>query len=230
MKIIKSLFLAVAVFQAFGLTAQTNIGLRAGINLAKVSESPAFEIPDIELQSITGLNFAAFAEFGLTDRFALQPEVNFLQKGVEMKAKAIENQPDFKLKMVVNYLEVPVLGKFLFGSDKLKGFVLAGPSIGYALGGKTTLTSDGMTEKEKIEFDKDYDADGVKDQRWDFSAVLGAGGALGAGPGNVILDFRYGLDFTDFSKFKNSAPAGYEKSYNRGLGISLGYQIPIVKA
>ena len=71
--------------------------------------------------------------------------------------------------------------------------------------------------------------DGVKDQRWDLSGVAGLGGMLSLGSGDLLLDFRYALDFTDFVKFKDAEPTGHKKSYNRGLGISLGYQVPLGK-
>lgn len=194
--------------------------------MATITEIQEELDPDFDLKSITGLNLALFAEFGLTDGFAIQPEINFIQKGSTVEASFTGNA-DVKIEARINYLEVPVLAKFRFGSDKLDIQVFAGPSIGYALSGRAKTTLAGVKASEKIEFDNDIDDDGVRDQRWDISAVLGLGGSMSAGPGQIVLDVRYGLDFTDFSKFKDGRPEDYQRSYNRGLGISLGYQIPL---
>lgn len=122
---------------------------------------------------------------------------------------------------------MPVLVKLRFDSEKLQWFALAGPSVGYALGGRGTVTIEGVEVSEKIEFDNDLDDAGVKDRRWDFSGVVGTGGSLEMGSGRIILDVGYGLDFTDFNKFKGGKPEGYKESYNRGLGITAGYRVPI---
>lgn len=225
----KVFLIVVAVFLNTGLTAQSKIGLRAGINLANVSALQEDFNPTLDPKSITGLNIAVFTELGISERFAIQPEINFLQKGTQVNGKDIEGNSEVGVKMRVNYLEVPVLAKLKLGADKkLRAYAMLGPSIGYALSGKGTVTIDGVKVTEKIEFDKDMD-DGVKDQRWDLSGVAGLGGMLSLGSGDLLLDFRYALDFTDFVKFKDAKPTGHKKSYNRGLGISLGYQVPLGK-
>lgn len=206
--------------------AQTQLGIRGGISLATITDIQEELDPDFELKSITGLNLALFAELSLTDRLAIQPEVNFLQKGSTVEASFVGNA-DVKIEARINYLEVPVLAKYKFGSDKLGIQAFAGPSIGYALSGRAKTTLAGVEATEKIEFDNDIDDDGVKDQRWDLSAVLGLSGSMSAGPGQIVLDIRYAMDFTDFTKFKDTRPDDYQKSYNRVLGISLGYQIPL---
>lgn len=231
MQTVKSLWTAAAVMIAFSVTAQSVVGLRGGINLANVSDIQLENNQSIDPENIVGLHFGLFTELGISNSFAIQPELNFLQKGSEVSDINIEGTPraGSSLKVRINYLEVPVLAKARFGENKLTGFLMAGPSLGYAMGGKSILNIDGNEVKEDIEFDKDIDDDGVKDRRWDFSAVVGGGAALAAGPGNVLLDLRYGWDLTDFSKFKNDQPAGYKESYNRTLGISLGYMFPIGK-
>ncbi len=222
----KNHLILVAVLLSLNSQAQSFLGIRGGLSIATITEIQEEVDPDFELKNIAGLNLALFAELGLSDRFAIQPELNFLQKGSNVEASFVGNG-DVKIKAILDYLEVPVLAKLKLGSEKFRGYAIAGPSIGYALGGQATATIAGVETKEKIEFDKDIDDDGVKDQRWDLSAVVGLGSALSAGPGFLVLDLRYGLDFTDFSKFKDGKPEGYQNSYNRNLSISLGYQIPL---
>ncbi len=227
MKTIKFLFTAFAVFGTIGAFAQSAIGLRGGINIANVTEVQ--ELGDLSPKSITGLNLGVYAELGLSPLLAIQPELIFLQKGSQVEGLDLEENTDVHVKMVINYLEVPVLAKVRFGTEKFKGYAVAGPSIGYALGGKGSFTIDGVKVTDDIEFDNDLDDDGVKDRRWDYSAVVGVGGLYAVGPGSIVLDVRYQHDFTDFSKFKNDEPSGYKKTFNRGVALSVGYQIPLAK-
>ncbi len=227
MKTIKNLLTVIAVLCTVSGYAQSAIGLKGGINIANVTELQ--EAENLSPKSITGLNLGAYAEFSITPLLAIQPEINFLQKGSQVSGLNFEDHSDVKVKMVINYLEVPVLAKIRFGTEKLKGYAMAGPSVGYALGGKGSFTIDGVKVTNDIEFDNDIDDDGVKDRRWDYSAVVGVGGLYGVGPGSIVLDVRYQHDFTDFAKFKDSEPTGYEKSFNRGLALSIGYQIPLGK-
>src|SRR5690242_10651190 len=74
--------------------------------------------------------------------FSLQPELTFVQKGFSAESKGefydgeaiYEFSADQNFK--INYLEIPVLAKLEFGSDKARFFAYAGPSLGLALGGK----------------------------------------------------------------------------------------------
>ena len=41
------------------------------------------------------------------------------------------------IDMTVNYLEIPVMGRFSVGSKQTRGYLGVGPSYGYAIGGKS---------------------------------------------------------------------------------------------
>jgi hypothetical protein len=212
------------------LPAQVYMGIRGGVNIATVSDlkitMDGGERPALDQSSITGIDVAVLAEFSLSPSFALQPELHYLQKGAALESTTL-GEDNFSVDMKVNYLELPVLAKFLIGEQHLKADIFAGPSLGYALDGKYTFNIGGIESSEDIKFDNDYDANGEKDNRIDFSAVFGAGLQLGLGKGSLLLDGRYSLDFTDFTKFENGEPAGYDPTYNRGVAFTLGYMLPL---
>ncbi|WP_409149863.1 porin family protein [Sphingobacterium sp. BS-2] len=129
--------------------------------------------------------------------FSVQPELNFLSKGMAIKGTGAKKE-----KFNLNYLEIPVLAKYSFGPV----YVNAGPAIGLKLG-----------ESKAIK--KEYGA--IK--KIDFGVQLGAGVALPAGPGKVIVDARYALGLSNISDVKGT------EIKNRGFIASIGYAIPLGK-
>jgi|JI71714CRNA_FD_contig_71_2501672_length_696_multi_3_in_0_out_0_1 hypothetical protein len=185
--------------------AQTSIGLRAGLNFSKVNlsgDDVTAEDTD-PLKNISGLNIAIPIEFKLSNKFAIQPEVSFSQRGFKYKVDFLGLPLSVRTKY--NYLEVPVLAKLSLGGEKNKFNVLVGPSFGYALSGNY---NDGE-ESLKIDFKEE----GVK--RFDFGAQFG----LGATFGNFFVDARYLLGLANL----NDESTLDVKVNTRGLGFNVGY-------
>ena len=199
-----SLFAFLCVFTT--MNAQNlSFGLRAGVNIATVNiEQDGISI---EPDSRTGLDIGALLNIGITDAFSVQPEVSFIQKGY-----AIDLLGD-KVELILNYIEVPVLAKYGFGSESFQGFVQAGPSFGFAASGKTKFGD----EEEDIEFEDDFN-------RFDFGLQFGAGAGFAAGSGQAFVDFRYalGLSNLDASEGEESGTIN-----NRGILLTVGYLVPI---
>lgn len=126
--------------------------------------------------------------------FSVQPEINFVTKGTKFKVGNKEQNYNF------NYLEIPVMAKYSFGPV----YVNAGPSIGFQTG---------KDKKVKAAYGKTTSVD--------FGLQMGAGVAIPAGPGKLIVDGRYNLGLTDIADAKSI------NAKNRGFAISLGYAIPL---
>ncbi|PWN65597.1 porin family protein [Chryseobacterium viscerum] len=126
--------------------------------------------------------------------FSIQPEVNFISKGTKFKNSFGNETYNF------NYIEVPVLAKYSFGPV----YVNAGPSIGFLMG---------KSDKIKAVYGKT--------KTIDFGVQMGAGIAIPAGPGKMIIDGRYNLGLSNISDEK-----GVDVK-NRGFTVSLGYAIPL---
>lgn len=204
------------LFVSLQTHAQSYLGFRGGLNWATISiQSEGF---DLSLERILGLNAAFFAEIGLSKEIAIQPEIQYLQKGWRQNFGFFVEEDNF---IKFNYVEIPVLFKYRFGNlEGINGYAILGPSIGYALSGKIR---DGFSsETEQLDFDE---ADGFS--RSDFSLVFGAGGNFPAGPGSIVFDIRYNWGIT--SLFSEESDLGIEdgKVYNRALNFSLGYRFPI---
>lgn len=179
--------------------AQINFGVRAGVNLANQTfEQDGLTIePDGKL----GLTFGVLADVGLTDNLSIQPEVDFIQKGMQLELEFFGETT--KSKQTWNYIEIPVLVKYKFGTDAVKAAVMAGPSLGFALSAKD--------DTDGVETDLDFDEDGVKrgDLGFNFGGMVGFG--------NFFVDLRYQLGLS------NLADDDEVTVNNKGLILGVGY-------
>lgn len=110
-KVLLGVFLLTGTF--FATAQETRFGVKAGIDFATVEQTvTVMGFTATGKGSETGFFVGGFAEIGVNESFALQPEVLYV---------AIS---DFSI------LNVPVLGKYTFAE---KFNVMAGPSINYLL-------------------------------------------------------------------------------------------------
>lgn len=207
-------FLATALFLTGALTflnAQIGIGARGGVTYAEVifdNENDMTFTPDYNL----GLTGGIVLEIGLMDYFSIQPEINFIQKGYKLDI-IFGDAIKYETKTYLNYVEIPLLLKGKFGNESVKGFVMAGPSFGYAF--------DGITKVKDGE-DEDVDFDNIK--RADLGLQFGVGAGVAAGPGTLFLDGRYGLGLTDLNDIENA-----EGFKNSGFNVGIGYILTIAE-
>ncbi|MCW2263061.1 MULTISPECIES: porin family protein [Sphingobacterium] len=186
----KKLILASALIglSLYGKAQQVEIIPKVGINVSKQS-----------INSISGEKMKVRFQGGLgvniftgIKNFSIQPEINYIGKGTTIKKDNIKKDLD------LNYLELPILAKYSFGPV----YVNAGPSIGLLLDKDSKLIQNYGEKLNKI----------------DFGVQMGAGVALPAGPGKIIVDARYNLGLNDLGKISTIK--------NRGIMASFGYAIP----
>lgn len=202
MKIKFLLALLFVVGLGFTSMAQSiSVGPRIGATFPKLNIGDEDDFND-EVQSMTGLQFGAVANVMVNDMFSIQPELLFVQKGFKL-----EEDGDY-MKTRYNYLEVPVLAKFSFGTEELQGFVTAGPTAGYLVSGNAKLKMDDLKMDEDLEFSDE-------DNRFEMGASFGVGLGYKLGAGTVNFDVRYGLGLTNLNE--------EGKAKNRVLGISVAY-------
>lgn len=214
MKIKFLLALLFVVGLGFTSMAQSiSVGPRVGLNLATQvvtgGESEEEDAWNDEVKANTGVQLGAVANFGISELFSIQPELLFVQKGYKFE------EDDMSVTGKYSYLEVPVLAKISFGNEQLKGFVTAGPTLGYWLSGKDTFKADGGEISGDIDFDDDEDGE---EKRFEAGASIGVGLAYKVGPGALNFDVRYGAGFTSVYESEGDA-----KLKNSGISISVAY-------
>ena len=242
-KLIKISAILLALAFSTSIFGQSMIGLRAGVNLATMNNNP-FEYVDQDMSKdfMVGADVAIFGKINVVDIFSVQPELHWVQKGVKSTMTTTDNM-DVEMIYRTDYLELPVLARLDFEvGESISLNIYAGPSAGYALNqkfiGKNAVNPFGVgngTEdpfkkgdiNETIDWDNEYGDDGVKDNRFDISAVGGIGLAIETEVGNFILDARYSHDFNDAINYENTPDPEPDKFYNRGISITAGFAFPL---
>lgn len=150
--------------------------------------------------------------YGQSPWLSFQPELTYVQK--KFSTQHAETLPGPMSSTVVSknrrrndYLEVPILAKARFGKNSIRGFINAGPSVGFYLGSKssTELVIDG----QRIEITPNGSVVGKATNWLEIGLQLGGGLELSAGPGALLLEARYGAGLTNFiKKHKIGFPGG----------------------
>ena len=215
-KLFKSFALATAVL-FIGTTAWSQIGIKAGINVASLSQDPdEANYEDYKAVSILGFQGGLTFELPIAGPLAIQPELLFIQKGG--KSEYIINESNKLINTVTyNYVELPVLLKLKLGNTDGEGlgfYILGGPFAGYSLGGKSKQELTVLGSTTVSEQDIDYDDEDFEEKRLDWGASFGAGlhfgkKALGIGkkaglvaiglqqPGNRIAERLVVIDYVN---------------------------------
>ncbi|GAA4320405.1 porin family protein [Compostibacter hankyongensis] len=160
----------------------TYIGVKGGISIPNLSSGSGGENDwNKNYTSRVGPYFGALAEFQFSPLFSLQPEINYAAEGGKRSGKQPFTVPDEYKEMFqqafpgrdyvyadfnnvsrINYLQVPVMGKFNFSlsrNGKLKLFAQVGPYIGFLVSAHQIVHSDHV----KVYINED-DPDPLPDQ------------------------------------------------------------------
>jgi len=209
--------LLLLIVSAYFLSVKAEVGVSAGARAGfNISNLRKYTAPDGYKKRVNlGSDIAAILRIDFNKYISLQTEIEFIQKGQAWKRS--QDSAKYTSKLVLNYVQFPIMAVGKFGTDKVKGVVQIGPYLGYWTGGyaqnsvsvdKTSKESD----TQKRLFTKD-------DMRLDVGLVIGAAADIKVGKGWIEVGARYNLGLLSISK-RNS---GLPKLYNSSLGISVGY-------
>ncbi|GAA4774339.1 MULTISPECIES: porin family protein [Flavobacterium] len=133
----KKVLLTTLVLFTFGFAnaQKVKFGAKAGLNLSNLSFSEGSD-PDSKI----GFHLGGFAEIGLTDKFAIQPELLFSTQGAKTEESESYSIGSYyysyneENKFNLNYINLPVIAKFYV----IKSLALeAGPQVGFLVGAKS---------------------------------------------------------------------------------------------
>ena len=184
-------FCCVASASAQGLEK----GIRGGINVSKTSTSGEGEGDSLDWQP-RGV-FGGFVTWRFISWLELQPEVLYAMKG----AKSDEI---VEAKLLLDYLEVPVLARVTRGAS-IRYYIAGGPSVGLLLRAKTRADFGGSVEEIDIKDDL---------EPVDFSVVVGGGVEFGS----IVVDGRYTHGLTNIEQ-----PSSNDQEIkNRAVSVTIG--------
>jgi outer membrane protein with beta-barrel domain len=177
----------------------TSKGVRGGINLSTTNITGENDsgTQDWQPRGVFG-GFIAWRAFSWLE---LQPEVLYAMKGAKREEFGISS------KLLLDYLELPVLARFSRGGTARSWYVVAGPSFGYLLRARTRADFGDATEELDI-------IDDV--ERFDLEIVAGAGIEFG----RFLVDGRYGHGLSNIDKLAEDDG----KITTRTMSVTVGYK------
>lgn len=200
----KIYLLSAFVFFSAVASAQTLIP-KIGFAIAKAKPSEG----DGNVKSRLGLSIGAELEYPISDMFSAQAGLLIIGKG------ATYSDEDFEAKDRITYLELPILAKVWFGEDDMRFYANAGPSLSFAMGGKSKVEFDGETETEKLKFGSGEEDDY---RGFDLGFQLGGGILLME---KYQIDLRYGLGLSNISPVTDGGFSIKNKTFQITFGMPL---------
>ncbi len=198
--------LFISILLTFTAQAQLSIGLKGGVNITSVSTDDGYNTAGIK--NTFGGHAGIMLEIASGEHWAVQPEINWLQKGYLFDNGTVET------RWIFNELDLHLLGKYKFNLGAVKSYLNAGPTFGKVMSG-FKKPSNGT--KIDLDFDKD------QINAWDYGITAGLGLGLSLGKGVVFVDGRYMLSLNDI--FTEAANKG--KFRKVGFDYTLGYFFPL---
>jgi hypothetical protein len=226
-------FLFFALITFFGntfLQAQVAVGLKAGANFGNVYMTEALGNLAPDFKFATGAVAGGVVEANFGKYFAVQSELNWVQKGfkftedVNIPVGNLDIPAGVSATIRTNYLEIPLLAKAKLGNDIIQAYAVLGPSFGYAMNGQLITRTRLLFEFNPIHTNLNFDA--LDYNRLEVSAVGGLGMQVNFHGGKWFADARYTQGLTQLYNF----PVVNEQIKNRGIALSTGVMINLFDA
>jgi hypothetical protein len=220
MKHTSSFLLAILLASTITQAQDKNLAIRGGLTLYATTTTGEFAYEHSEIKPLAGFTLGFSYQFKITERFYIQPELNFVKKGVKLELRYPENANGIggNLNVALNYIEVPCFAKAYFGTDS-KFYVLAGPSLGIGVGGKGKYDSSPGSFPVKFG-DSESEGDVTLKNRFDLGLNAGAGVRIAD---MFFVDVRYNLGLSNLSGDND------EPIKNRGFQLSVGVPFSLKK-
>ncbi len=193
---------------------EITVGVKGGTTLSRVSFTPT--VTQALLLGYTGGVSVRYIE---EKYFGLIAEVNFTQAGWN---ETFDTDP-YTYSHTLNYVTIPFLTHFFFGNRVVRGFINAGPQIGFLLGDsyKSSFDVNNLPEfSQKSKVKEIYTMDIT--HKIDYGIMAGAGIEFRIKKSHgIVLEGRYYYGLGDI--FKNRKKDVFSASHNQIITISLGY-------
>jgi hypothetical protein len=220
----KKFLLIVFLALATGLQAQTQFGVKAGVNFANVNiEASGISISP---SSQTSFHITGFADIKLNDKFSFQPGLSFQGKGYKLDMSESEAGQSVSIEATANYayLEVPLNAVLYLPLGNGNLFLGAGPYAAFGIFGKEKGSFgfsgpdgefDGESDEENVKFGNSVDDDV---SALDFGLNFMAGYKLNSG---LLFNAGYGLGLANM--IPKDLRSGDAKANNRVFSVSVGF-------
>lgn len=172
--------------------------------------------PKVQQATLVGLTIGLTGRLSMGENVGLQAELNFSQQGWK---EDFEDTPEYKYSRRLNYLQLPLYTHIQFGGKKVKGFLNAGPQIGYMISESTDQNLNGA-EPGRVNYQHTLPTE--KKFEWGISG--GAGIEVRTGIGYFLIEGRYLYSLGDI--YSTTSSDLFAKASGQTITAKLTYLIP----
>jgi len=210
-------FVVVVSSAATSIAGEITLGAKAGLIESNITGTPK-EWEDAKSYR-TGFTGGLVLNYAFNDAFSLQPELLYTSKGVT--SNLYEGIVSVDVTASFDYLELPVLAKYTFLTDrKFRPCVFAGPSVAYSVGSELEISSWPAAVSVDVSSLTHVS---------DFGLIAGAGFGYEVGGGVLTFDARFERGFTnvimsgDFEINGSTQTISVDDFKNYGFAFTVGY-------
>ena len=197
-------------------SAQLGIGLKGGIGFNSVTRSNAGRI-DETYHAKNGLDYGLVICYQINEWFAMRADVEMMSRSHTMR-RNLNIVKEIYTDYNNQYLTLPVMADFTFGSVKVRGHFMMGAYVSYWInadvsGNTFDIYQDVIAFDEKIDFNKYHN-------RLVAGAVAGPGLSFDMTE-NLSLEFD-ALFYYDLMSYMKVSKVSPEPRYNNTASLTLG--------
>jgi len=187
-------------------TSFAGIGIKGGVSISGLISATGdfrhflgYEMDWLAMGNLRSFQIGVFRTFDISEHIKFQPEIDYSIRGGDASEAFIFEK--IKFKVIINYLEFPLLLKYEIPlKGRLRPNLFLGPYAALKLSAKKTNEIGGRKEITDLENVKSFD----------YGFIFGGGIEVNVGSGQLILELRssYGL------KNIMTMPEGFIKLYD----------------
>ena len=188
-----------------------SLGFRSGLNSATESVSAD---TGIDIKSRTTFHLGGIVSMGIQERFALQIEGIFSEKGFTATEAGITATFEF------SYLQIPILAKVIVPTpptSPVTPHFFAGPNFGFEV--SCNITAEGGGGSASVGCEDTV----VQTKGFDFGLLFGGGLSIGKEPVAFLVDVAFDFGLSNIDNTSGSS----ETMRNRTFMASVGLMVPI---
>lgn len=203
----KLVALAAVVFcSVVSMSAQIRFAAKAGGNFSSLYVSgEKTGMSAGQYNGRFGYHFGGMMEYSLSNTFAIQPELMYINHGADLKKDNSFSMESGRITLNSLQLPVNLKASFKLGNNKL--FVYGGPYIGCNIYGKAKGKINGATESVELF------SNGSDMKRWDYGVGIGIGMEIN----KVVVSLGNQIGEADINGAKGS------KMKAGNISVSAGY-------
>ncbi len=166
----KLLFAIAVMLLTLPAAAQWRVGLTAGADYNSYSIDKQY-LEDCHYSGRWGVTLGATAQYNFFDWLGVRADLNWTQKNHREERSLVPI--DYRMRN--NYLQLPVMASFSFGSKTWRGFCNLGVYGAYWMNGRINGTDFNSFSSRYYSVSTDKEFYSERDKRWDCGLVGGVG-------------------------------------------------------